>query len=82
MEHSDSEMPILKILTMPRVLVSLLTCTVGAYSIGTIEATLSQFLELQLDLGVQKIALAFLVSNNQSQVSNSLSISISYRTMP
>ena len=65
MEHSDSEMPILKILTMPRVLVSLLTCTVGAYSIGTIEATLSQFLELQLDLGVQKIALAFLVSSNQ-----------------
>jgi len=61
MEHSDAEMPILKVLTMPRVLVSLLTCTVGAYSIGTIEATLSQFLELQLGLGVQKIALAFLV---------------------
>ena len=61
MEHSESELPILKIVTMPRVLIALLTCTVGAYSIGTIEATLSQFLELQLSLGVQKIALAFLV---------------------
>ena len=69
MEHSDAEMPILKVLTMPRVLVSLLTCTVGAYSIGTIEATLSQFLELQLGLGVQKIALAFLVSIHQSEAS-------------
>ena len=42
-------------------LVALLTCTTGAYSIGTIEATLSQFLEMQLGLSVQKIALAFLV---------------------
>ena len=61
MEHNESDMPILRIVTTPRVAVALLTCTVGAYSIGTIEATLSQFLEMQLGLSVQKIALAFLV---------------------
>ena len=61
MEHSDSSMPVIKILTIPRVMIALATCTVGAYSIGTIEATLSQFLEVQLDLTVQRIALAFLV---------------------
>jgi len=61
MEHSESELPVMKILSIPRVLVALLTCTVGAYSIGTVEATLSQFLEQELSLSVQKIALAFLV---------------------
>ena len=61
MEHSDSDLPVLKILTSPRVLIALLTCTVGAYSIGTVEATLSSFLDIQLHLSVQKIALAFLV---------------------
>lgn len=61
MEHTDSDLPVLKILTSPRVLIALLTCTVGAYSIGTVEATLSSFLDTQLQLSVQNIALAFLV---------------------
>ena len=55
MEHNESDMPILRIVTTPRVAVALLTCTVGAYSIGTIEATLSQFLEMQLGLSVRAI---------------------------
>jgi len=61
MEHSHTDMPVFKILTRPRVVIALLTCTVGAYSIGTVEATLSSFLDTQLRLSVQKIALAFLV---------------------
>ena len=39
---------------------ALLTSTVGAYSIGTVEATLSPFLET-LGLPVTKMAVAFLV---------------------
>jgi len=60
MEHGDVDLPVMKILSNPRVLIALATCTVGAYSIGTIESTLSPFLEL-LDLNVKQIAIAFLV---------------------
>jgi len=60
MEHGDVDLPVMKILSNPRVLIALATCTTGAYSIGTIESTLSPFLEL-LDLNVKQIAIAFLV---------------------
>jgi len=60
MEHGDTDLPVMKILSSPRVLIALATCTIGAYSVGTIEATLSPFLEL-LDLNVKQIAVAFLV---------------------
>ena len=60
MEHGEAGLPVARILSTPRVLVALLTCTVGAYSIGTIEATLSPYLQL-LDLNVKEIAVAFLV---------------------
>jgi len=60
MEHGDADLPVMKILSSPRVLVALFTCTIGAYSVGTIESTLSPFLEL-LDLNVKQIAVAFLV---------------------
>lgn len=51
----------MKVLSIPRVSIALLTCTVGAYSIGTIEATLSQFLQESLHLSIDRIAVAFLV---------------------
>eukprot|EP00092_Neocalanus_flemingeri_P030917 GFUD01033574.1.p1 GENE.GFUD01033574.1~~GFUD01033574.1.p1 ORF type:complete len:505 (-),score=68.91 GFUD01033574.1:56-1570(-) len=60
MEHGDADLPVMKILTNPRVLIALLTCTIGAYSVGTIEATLSPFLEL-MGLNIKQIAVAFLV---------------------
>merc|ERR1711935_1131040 len=60
LDHGDSEIAVGNILSNKRVLVALATCTVGAYSVGTIEATLSPFLEL-LDLNVKQIAIAFLV---------------------
>lgn len=60
MEHGDVDLPVMKILSNPRVLIALATCTIGAYSVGTIEATLSPFLEL-MDLNVKQIAIAFLV---------------------
>jgi hypothetical protein len=42
------------------VLLALFTCTVGAYTVGTIEATLSPFLDT-MDISVKLIAVAFLV---------------------
>ena len=60
MEHGDVDLPVMKILSNPRVLIALATCTIGAYSVGTIEATLSPFLEL-MDLNVKQIAIAFFV---------------------
>jgi len=60
MDHGDTNLPVMKILGSPRVLIALFTCTIGAYSVGTIEATLSPFLEL-LGIHVKQIALAFLV---------------------
>lgn len=44
----------------PRVLIALFSCTIASYAIGTLEATLSMFLE-SLDLPIKLIAVAFLV---------------------
>eukprot|EP00092_Neocalanus_flemingeri_P107350 GFUD01137792.1.p1 GENE.GFUD01137792.1~~GFUD01137792.1.p1 ORF type:complete len:280 (+),score=82.29 GFUD01137792.1:238-1077(+) len=60
MERSEASQPVLSILSHPRVIIALLTATMGAYSIGTVEATLSPFLE-HLGLDVKMIAIAFLV---------------------
>lgn len=61
MEHGEASMPVIKLISNTRVLVSLITCTVGAYSIGTLEATLSPFLQQEIDLDVKRIAVCFLI---------------------
>lgn len=71
MDHGDSQMEVLPILKNPHVLISLFSCTVGAYTIGTIEATLSTFLE-DLDIKIQMIALAFLVMSLSSVLATPL----------
>jgi len=60
MEHGEESLPVLKIVSNVRVLIALATCSAGAYSIGTIEATLSPYL-LDLHISVKMIAVAFLV---------------------
>ena len=60
MSSSESGKPVLTVLCHPRVVVALLTATMGAYSIGTVEATLSPYLE-HMGLNVKLIAIAFLV---------------------
>ena len=74
MDHSESDMPVLRLLTSPRVLIALLTCTMGGYSIGTVEATLSSFLDTELNFSIQKIALAFLVMSVCSVVATPVRI--------
>jgi len=61
MEHGEDSMPVMKIFANKRVMVSLATCTIGAYSIGSLEATLSPFLEQELALNVKHIAVCFLI---------------------
>jgi len=61
MEHGEDSMPVMKIFSNYRVLVSLATCTAGAYTIGSLEATLSPFLQQELGLDVKHIAVCFLI---------------------
>ena len=68
MKHRNSDLPVLKVLSSPRVLVALLTSSLWGYSIGTVEATLSPFLDTELHLSVHQIALAFLVMSVSSVV--------------
>ena len=60
MDSGEASQPVLNILSNPRVIIALLTATMGAYSIGTVESTLSPFLE-HMGLDVKLIAIAFLV---------------------
>ena len=56
----DNPTAMLPLMRNPRVLISLLTCTIGSYNIGSIEVTLSTFLE-SISLGVELVAVSFLV---------------------
>jgi MFS family permease len=60
MKSTEASQPVLSVLSHPRVIIALLTATMGAYSIGTVEATLSPYLE-HMGLDVKLIAIAFLV---------------------
>ena len=60
METGGMDLPMKKVLGNVKVLVALMTCSVGAYTVGTLEATLSPFL-LELEISVKMIAVAFLV---------------------
>ena len=59
MKSEEGSQPVLGVLSQPRVVIALLSATMGAYSIGTIEATLSPYLEL-LNMDVKVIAMTFL----------------------
>lgn len=71
MDHGDHQREVLPILKNPHVLISLFSCTIGAYTIGTIEATLSTFLE-DLDISIKMIAVAFLVMSLSSVLATPL----------
>jgi len=72
MEHGEDSMPVMKIFSNYRVLVSLATCTAGAYTIGSLEATLSPFLQQELGLDVKHIAVCFLIMSICSVVATPL----------
>ena len=59
MKSEEGSQPVLGVLSQPRVVIALLSATMGAYSIGTIEATLSPYLE-HLNMDVKVIAMTFL----------------------
>ena len=59
MKSEEGSQPVLSVLSQPRVIIALLSATMGAYSIGTIEATLSPYLE-HLSMDVKVIAMTFL----------------------
>ena len=59
METGGTDLPMKKVLGNVRVLVALMTCSIGAYTVGTLEATLSPFL-LEMEISVKMIAVAFL----------------------
>ena len=65
MENGGSNVPTVKVLGNVRVLVALMTCSIGAYTLGTLEATLSPFL-LEMNVDVKMIAVAFLVMSLSS----------------
>ena len=59
-DSGEASQPVLTFLSNPRVIITLLTATMGAYSIGTVESTLFSFLE-HMGLVVKLIAIVFLV---------------------
>jgi len=65
MDHGESRIQVLPILKSLHVLISLFSCIITAYTIGTIEATLTTFLQ-DLDISIHMIAIAFLVMSLSS----------------
>ena len=60
MSRRDNPTKILPLLSDVRIVVALVTCTLGSYNIGSIEVTLATFL-VSLGLSVQVVAVAFFV---------------------
>merc|ERR1719481_2025042 len=67
LDSGDTDLDVGKILMNKKVLIALGTCTIGAYSVGTVEATLSPFLQT-VGLGVKLMAVEFLVMSLASVV--------------
>ena len=61
MKSDEGSQPVLRsVLSNPRVMIALLTTSMGSYSIGTVEATLSPYLE-HLGMEVKLIVVTFLL---------------------
>lgn len=73
LERTESSASVMRFLSRPRITGALLTATMAAYCIGTIEATLSPFLETVPSMTVKLIALTFLTMSISSVLATPLS---------
>jgi len=73
LERSENSLPVLQFLTKPAICGALFTATVAAYTIGTIEATLSIYLGNMTSFSVKMIAMAFLTMSLSSVLATPVS---------